>query len=209
MERCPTPRIVRRDNSRDNKRPAICAHIVSHRGKILASGRIGQFEPPLNEVEGLVTRIGRGGSNPLGRIEKTPATSRCCSTPLWAPRLLIWPPYIRPLLHSNRPRARSRSGPVPIEDSRAEAAKSLAPAVAFRAKQHASVATLKPTRGGHEMRKAPCGGSRQCAGRLAVLDCPAYGRVGGGARRDCCDIERVADAVRDAASGGAAGGGQA
>jgi hypothetical protein len=41
---------------------------------------MGQFEPVRDEVEGLVTRIGRGGSNPLGRTEVARGSDRC-STP--------------------------------------------------------------------------------------------------------------------------------
>jgi hypothetical protein len=62
--------IIRRDNSRDNKRLAICSQIVSRRGNIAANGHIGQFEPLLDKVEGLVIFMDRGGSNPLGRIVK-------------------------------------------------------------------------------------------------------------------------------------------
>jgi hypothetical protein len=64
--------IGRRGNSRDNKCSAICVRLVTRRGNIPANGQMGRFGPVLNQVEGLVTRIGRGVWLPTG----TPARDR-------------------------------------------------------------------------------------------------------------------------------------
>jgi hypothetical protein len=82
--------IARADNSRDNKRPAISFRVVGRRGNIPSYGHIGQFEPVRNEVEGLVTRIGRGGSNPLGRTEK-PWVGELWSLEALVPPRRPWP----------------------------------------------------------------------------------------------------------------------
>ena len=57
-----------RDNTRDNKRIAICVQIISVRREIPAYGPYARFDRTPDKVEGLVRLLPGGGSSPLGRM---------------------------------------------------------------------------------------------------------------------------------------------
>jgi hypothetical protein len=76
-----------RDNTLTTSTPPITSISSALVDGSAANGRIGHKAHSCRKVEGLVTRIGRGGSNPLGRIEKALLTRGFCFVTVSQPRL--------------------------------------------------------------------------------------------------------------------------